>query len=329
MSATTVPSIPGWQYGPRPDTMQAFNYFVNNREYIETTMREVQRLGIFWAQRDNVPNGFLPTESIRTDIPAGATTWSYLIRDWRGMGDWRSIYGQNIPTVGMGMEKVNIPIKMGAVSSRIDTEEVRQFMYGERLSLETEYRNIMQMAYERHIEGAFWYGDPNNAFLPMLDYPNSTVISSPSEWSAMDPDDILAELNAYIMTVGIMTGLNMFPNTIALPPRHVGYLAGQARGQGTDTTTLNYFLQNNYVTATTGRTFRVIAVPYLENAGTSDTSRMIVAHVSGDTFQMAHPLTLDFQQPQLEDFSIKIFAEYKFSPVHVPYPTAMLYVDGI
>lgn len=120
-----------------------------------------------------------------------------------------------------------------------------------------------------------------------------------------------------------------FPNFIAMPAANLAYLAGLPRGAGTDTTVLSYFLENNIYTRTTGRQFRVVALPYLDDAGTGGSARLIVGEVNADNLQMAFPLPFTILEPQREDFSIKLFAEYKFGPVHLPRPTTFLFVDGI
>ena len=274
--------------------------------------------------------GVMPNESLITGINPGADSWSYPVRDWRGQGAWRGIYGDNIPTVAVGAKKITMPIMLGAISSMVDTEEVRKVMMGVSLNLQTDYSRIMRLAASRHIEGAFFFGDENVGFLPFLDYPGVPILTETTPWDTVtDVNQILTMLNGYISRVWQATGLRHFPNTIMLPASKLAWLAGMPRAVGTDTTVLTYFLENNIYTRLTGKTLRVIALPYLDTAGADGGERIIIGEITGDTMQMALPLPYTQVPPQYETFKIKTFAEYKFGPVHLPLPTTFLYVDGI
>jgi hypothetical protein len=321
---------PGWNYGPRPDPAMVFDYFVRMNEHFINNPKEVEYRDLFWSQSENAAMGVLPNESIITGINPGADSWSYPVLDWRGQGAWTDGYGDNIPTVSRGAKKITMPIMLAAISSIVSTEEVRKVMMGWSLNLETDYERVKRMAMDRHIEGAFFFGDPDVGFLPFLDYPGVPIKTVATPWDSVpDVNQILADIADAMSQVWIGSGQKHYANTIMLPANKLARLAATARGAGTDTTVLNYLKQNN-ITSTLGMgELRIIAMPYLDKAGADGGERMIVASVSGDTLQMALPLPYTPLPPQYESLKIKTFAEYKFGPVHLPMPTTFLYVDGI
>lgn len=312
----------GWSFGPRPDNTGTFNYFISNFEDFRLEFEEVEYSDLYWRE-------VMPAASINTGINPGADSWSYPILDWRGQGAWRGINGENIPTVSMVSGKNTVPILLGAVSGQLDTEEVRRVMMGVSLNLENEYPRIMRMACDRHVEGAFFYGDTNVGFVPFLDYPNIPVTTASGPLSGMTSAQAIEQLNTWLATVWTNTGLVHMPNTILMPASIYSYLMSTPRSDNSDTTILNYFLQNNITNGRINGEIRIIPLPYLDDAGVGNTTRMIFADIRPETMKMAFPLPFTLQAPQFRGFNIELFAEYKFGPVHIPRPLSFLYVDGV
>lgn len=318
----------GWNYGPYPDPAAAFNYLISNMEDFRTRFREVQYQDLFW--REVIPEG-----SIDTGINPGATAWSYPILDWRGQGAFRAKYQKNIPTVTLTSGKSNIPLALGAVSAIMDTEEIRNVLFGVQLDLRSRFPEIMRRACDLHVEGATMYGDADLNFVPFLDYPGIPEMVAPdgasgnSEWTDKTALEIIADLNLGIATVWMNTRYRNLPNTIFLPPSAYAEIIGMPSSDLTVKTTLEFFMDSNLYTSQRGQPLRLVPLPYLEDAGEGGSRRIIFADINEETISLAFPMPFNLLQPQFNAYDIQLFAEYKFGPVHIPYPLAFFYMDGI
>ncbi|MDR1534627.1 MAG: DUF2184 domain-containing protein [Planctomycetota bacterium] len=323
-----IPVMPAFNFGAQPTRESAYEFFISNMEQFQNRFRDVKYPDIFW-------NKVIPAESVDTGINPGASMVSYPVADWKGQGAFRARYGKNIPTVSTTFAKNNVPIQAAAISAIMDTDEIRGVLFGMTLDLRTRFPEIMRMACERHVEGVYFYGDPVVGFLPFLDFPGvpeavaAAGAGGYTDWARKTPDEILADLNTALSAIWVNSRQVHVPNTIYLPPGHLGYIASTPRSANSDTTILGYFLKNNLFTNQGLGEVTVAALPYLGTAGVSGAARMIACERKGDNFLMPFPLPFELLAPQYTDLNIKLFAEYKFGAVHLPYPQAFLYTDGI
>lgn len=316
-------------YGANPNRTGVAEYFSSIFEQVSGKFYEVKNQGIMW---DSV----IPGESIDRGVNPGANSISYMVEDWRGKGAFRSKLGQNVPAVNMVYGKNTIPIEAGGVSAIMDTDEIRQVQMGMRRDLKTQFPDVMRNAIDLHNESVFFYGDSDVGFLPFLDYPGvpvsnaaSTGSSSGTQWSTKTPDQILEDLSNAMSTVWVNSKQRHKPNWIALPSSSYAKLVQTRMGSYNDTTIMEFFKKSNLYTVETGNEIEIIALPYLEDAGVGSVKRMIVGERKAENFIMPYSIDPTLLDPQYDGFAIKLFAEYKFGSVHLPYPNAFIYVDGI
>lgn len=319
----------GWNYGPYPDPAAAFQWLISNMEDFRMRFREVQYQDLFWRQ-------VIPAGSIDTGINPGATAWSYPTLDWKGQGAFRAKHQKNIPTVALTTNKNMVPLAVGAVSALMDTEEIRNVIYGIQMDLRSRFPEIMRRACELHVEGAIMYGEADLNFVPFLDYPGVPEMVAPngasgeSEWDTKTPEEIISDMNLGIATVWMNSRYRHLPNTIFLPPSAYAEIVGQPSSTLTTTTVLEFFMGSNlYTSQRGGARINLIPLPYLEDAGEGGSRRIIFADIQDDTIDLGFPLPFTLLEPQYDAYDIKLFAEYKFGPVHLPFPLAFFYMDGI
>lgn len=323
-----MPTMPAWNIGANPTREGAFEFFLSNMEAFQQRFRDVKYQDLFWKQ-------VIPAASVDTGVNPGANSTSYPVGDWRGLGAFRARYGKNIPTVSLTFGKNNVPIQVGGVSANMDTDELRAVQFGMRMDLQTRFPEVMRKASELHVEGTFFYGDESVGFLPWLDYPGipesvaATGASGDTEWAKKTPDEVIFDLNMAIITVWVNSRQIHMPNWIALPSAHYGYIASTPRSSNSDTTILNYFLQNNICKNGGYGDVTILPMPYLDDAGVGGTARMVCGEKKEENFLMPFSLPFSLLDPQFEGFNINLFAEYKFGSVHMPWPRSYLFTDGI
>lgn len=316
-----MPVMAPFQFGAQPSREAGFEYFLSNFEDFKQRFRDVKYQDLFWKEA-------IPAGSVDTGINPGADSTSYPVGDWRGLGAFRARFGKNIPTVGLTFGKNNVPIQVGGISATMDTDELRAVQYGHRMDLQTKFPEVMRKACELHVEGTVFFGDASIGFVPWLDYPvvpetvAATGAGGGTEWGSKTPDEILYDLNMAVITTFVNTRQVHKVNWIALPTGHYGYIKATPRSANSDTTILQYFLNNN-------EGVTVVSLPYLDSAGVGGTARMISGEKKEENFLMPFSLPFTLLAPQFQGFSINLFAEYKFGSVHMPHPMSYLYTDGI
>lgn len=330
-----MPGAFGFNFGATPDRQAVFEFFLSNMEQFTNQFKEVLYPGLMWDQ-------VIPAGSIESGINPGANMMSYPIMDWLGQAGFRARFGRNIPTVGLTFGKNNIPIQAGGVGAVMDTDEIRAVMMGMQLNLQSKLPEIMKKAILLHIEGTFFYGDEYVNFMPFLDFPGVSIAvaaqgaGGSTLWVNKTPQEVAQDINSNLTSVWVNSRQIHMPNTVYLPSQHYGYIATTPMVVGADAggvlvgqTILDYVLKNNICTNSGRGQLQIKPLQYLGDAGLGGTARMIICETKPDNFVMPYPMPMQLLAPQFYDFDIKLFAEYKFGSVHLPYPKAFLYVDEI
>jgi hypothetical protein len=305
-----------------------FELLFSNFEQFEEKFYETLYQKMFW--RDAIPGG-----SIETNINPGASTASYGVSDWRGIGGFIADYGGDAPTVFFSRDKVSVPMAYAGVKGVYSREDMRSFNFAYGGSLDTELANIMRNASERHMEGVLMYGQAELNFDGYIDLPGVDVANVPDgastdpEWSTKTADEILLDMNEIIESIWIDSNQIHLPDTLELPPTQYALINRLRIADAVDNSVLKYFQENNLYYARTGQKLNIIPNPHLAGAGVAGVDRMLAKVNDVEIFKMPFPIPHNLLPPQLEDFSAKILAEYKFGPIHIRYPGAMAYRDSI
>lgn len=318
-----------YSQGHNPNRQTAMELVISSFEDMEAAFYDVLYGDIQW--RDVVPEA-----SIDTGVNPGADATSYRVRDRRGKGAFRAQHDNGIPTVGQTVDKILVPVEVAGVSAVFDRDDARKMQFGYNQNLLTELADIMREACERHVEGTIFYGDDSiGAFEGWLDYSNVTVSNAPNgaggnpEWSTKTPAEIIKDVNDAITAVWTGSKQVHLPDTVFLPGEQLGYIAGTAKGDETDTTILEFLKKNNVYTSLTGKELTFKAVRYLDGAGAGGADRMVVAETNPRNFKVPFSIPFDLLDPQERGFDVELYAEYKFGSFHIRYPGCMLYVDDI
>lgn len=281
---------------------------------------------------------FLPAGSIDTSINPGAKIASARVRDWRGKGAFRAVVGKDIPTVGVAMGKISVPLEAGGISAHADLEDIRAVAAGfEGMNLLTDLGAAMRLAYERHREYVFFFG-----FSPLgFDgYLNSAQVSQTTAgtkaaggttWAVATPAEIVKDVTTAIATIITQTRNIFRPNRIVLPlaqwlqltSMNIGGTSGSLQNESV----LSYL--ERILTRTVGGPIEIVPLRYLSDVGVGGTARMIVELANDQTLYMPDAVPFNMLPPQDDQFSTYLYGDYKFGGLLRPQPRAALYMDGI
>ena len=166
----------------------------------------------------------------------------------------------------------------------------------------------------------------------LVNNPDVTITSATGNWTALTPDQILADVNNAILAAWAAAGydLDAIPNHIILPYEQFNYIATTRIGQLAEKTILTFLLENN-VAKQNGSDLYIGATAWCKGAGTGNVDRMVV-YCNKERFVAMDelvPLTRAMTTPNAERFSYDTAYAGNVSEVEVFYNQTIIYVDGI
>lgn len=311
----------------------AMGFTVDVFEQLQARAYDVKLPDIKWSETLG--------EGLDTSINPGAKLTSYRVRDRRGKGAFRAAIGKDIPTVGVTMNKVVIPLESAAVSASADLDDIRSVAFGfEGMNLLTDLGVVMRESCERHIEETFFFGYPELDFAGYIDYalvPATTAgtkAAGGTTWAVATGDEIVKDIQTAIGLIYTNSKGVFMPNRVEIPLAQLVQISSQRMGgaagaTGENITVLEYIKRNNLYTSLTGQELDVRGLRYLEDAGAGVTDRMIVSQADGETNYMPMSQAFEMLPPQDRQFATDLFAHWKFGSYHKPFPTSAQFIDGI
>lgn len=311
----------------------AMGFSVDIFEQIRAGAVDVKLPDILWSK-------VLPGASLDTSINVGAKLTSYRVKDRRGKGAFRAAVGKDIPTVGVTINKVTIPMESAAVSASIDLDDIRAVAFGhEGMNLITDSGAVMREASERHIEHVFFYGFSTLGFAGWLDYSLSPLTTAGTKaaggttWAAATPDEIITDVQAWIGQVMTNSKMVFKPGRLSLPIAQWVLITSKringTAGNGVNQTVAEFLAKNNAYTAATGQPLEIVPIRYLQGAGVSGVDRAILEDTTPDNFYLPMSEVFNMLPPQDVALATNLFATYKFGSFHRTQPLSSLQIDGI
>lgn len=278
-------------------------------------------------------------EQITGNINVGATEYAYQKRDMHGTAAFIG-NGPNadIPTVGLSMGAVSVPLAVSAVGFRITNEDARQYRHGFNSDLSNDLGRAGRKACENLVESSVIFGNDAIGFRPWINYPGITRVNAPAgaggdtEWATKTPEEILADVNYMLNAQWEGTRTLYLGTDIFLPMAQYSILVERPMvigGVGVAQSIMSYMQSNNLVSKVRGRELKFHPSRYLSDAGAAGASRMILMDRDPENQAMPWPLDFTLNQPVAEPLAAAWYAEQKFGSYHVRQPGSMLYMDGI
>ena len=199
-------------------------------------------------------------------------------------------------------------------------------------NIDTLLRDGLRMSYDKHMDENTYVGFVRYGTTGLVNNPDVTITSATGNWTALTPDQILADVNNAILAAWAAAGydLDAIPNHIILPYEQFNYIATTRIGQLAEKTILTFLLENN-VAKQNGSDLYIGATAWCKGAGTGNVDRMVV-YCNKERFVAMDelvPLTRAMTTPNAERFSYDTAYAGNVSEVEVFYNQTIIYVDGI
>lgn len=154
-------------------------------------------------------------------------------------------------------------------------------------------------------------------------------------WSAKTPDEILADINAVIISTWKASGWAVMPDRILIPPLQFGYISTTKISNAGNVSILKYLLENNVLKTSGKGEITILPAKWLQGAGTGGTlgtpgvgDRMVV--YTKDKKFVRFPMTTLQRTPiQYDSIYHKMTYYCRLGVVELVYPETMAYRDGL
>lgn len=154
-------------------------------------------------------------------------------------------------------------------------------------------------------------------------------------WSSKTPNEILADVNAIIISAWAASGYSTMPNRILIPPVQFGYINATMVSTAGNTSILKFLMENNIIKNSGGGDLVIAPVKWLVGAGaggtigTAGTVDRMVAYNKQQRF-VRFPLTQLQRTPvQYDSIYHKMTYFCRLGVTEVVYPETFAYRDGI
>lgn len=259
----------------------------------------------------------------------GAETIRYEQYQNSGIAKVIANYADDLPRADIKGKEFIASVKSLGSSYGYNLQEIRAAKYAGK-PLEQRRANAAKRAISQAENQIAWFGNSDYNLQGFLSNPNVGQYTLPADGTASSttllsktPDQILRDLNGIVNQVFAVTKGVEQPNTMLLPLTQFAYISSTARSANSDTTILEYFLQNNPFIKD------VDWLNELKGAGPGPTD-LAVAYVR-DPDHLTLEIPQDFEQLNVQEKGLEfvIPCHQRIGGVIMYYPLACIQAAGV
>lgn len=259
---------------------------------------------------------------------AGAESIVYQQYDQVGMAKIISAYGNDLPRADIVGKEFVAKIKSLGCSYGYNIQEIRNANMAGK-SLQSRKAAAAKRAVLQKENSIAYFGDASTGLIGFLNNPNvsQTVVpvgvSASTLWANKTASEILVDLNGAANFIVESTNGVEIPDTLLLPLAQYNYIKSTPRSATSDTTILQYFLDNN------GYIKTVEWVNELKGAGLSSKDVMVCYRKDPDVLTLEIPQDFEQFPEQEQGLEYVVPCHQRIGGVLIYYPMAVNIVSGI
>ena len=282
----------------------------------------------------------------RTLIPVsneggpGVESITYYQYDMFGAAKIVASYANDLPRADVRGKKFTASVHSLGDSYGYNIQEIRGARFA-GIPLEQRKANAAVRAIEQGINTIAWFGEAdhnipgflNNPNVPMSAVANTgkDVKGNPSTlWVNKSPNQILYDMNECANGIVSLTKKVERPNTLLLPVAQYLYIASTPRSDLSDTTILDFFLQNNPYIKDVVDLNELAYDPTIPGSGGPGGTDLMVAY-NRDPDKLELRIPQDFEQfpPEQKGLEFEIACHARIGGVVMMYPLSASFAYGI
>jgi len=282
-------------------------------ETIEARVFEKKYADIIYPQ-------ILPVDVTTVDGASDAYTYRMVDR----VGKFRVIQDRanDLPRVDVFRKEVTnkvISIAASYAYTVLETRAARR----QGLPLQDQKVSAVRRAYEEKVNEVALFGDSTVGIEGFYNNSNVDKLNVTQTWisTTATPDEMLKVLNTAVSYMVKSTNMVERPDTINMAYEDFNVLSTTARSATSDTTVLQYFLENDpYIT-------QIVPVNELDDFGGANKNRMVLYRRDPEKLRLHIPQVLEFFPPERTKLEYDVAAHARVMGTTIYYPKSVLYVD--
>jgi hypothetical protein len=261
---------------------------------------------------------------VSTEAHPGATSITYQTFDRAGKAKIINDYSKDLPRVDIAGKETTIPVRTIGDSFGYSKKEIKSAQMVGR-PLEQRRADAARRKIEEEMNAITYFGDADSGLVGLFtntDIPRADVVTGVGgvPWSAKTPDEILFDVNDMFGDTFATTKQKEKMDTLLLPTSQWSLIASTARSANSDTTILNYIVQNSpYISSAS----QIIPVPELTGAGTAGVDVMVGYTRRPDKLQIEIPEDITFYPVQERVLEMVVPVTSEFAGLNIYYPLSL------
>jgi hypothetical protein len=302
------------------DAAAALGFVISQTSHIEQQVNETVYPDIQYPS-------LIPVDTTAHPFAKSVTYYS---SDKVGLADWINGNADDVPLASGHLSKHETMVHTAGIGYAYGWEEIEHArMLG--IDLPNDDAMAARRAYEEMVDRVALEGDARKGFEGLFDYTGVPVQPATNGgWAAETNEDlILDDVNAALLLVHANTNTAVMANTVLMPWSSYLTLATRRIGD-TNLTVLQFLMQNNLVTASTGQQLLIRGVRKLDTAGVSGTARMVVYRRDPSVLKMHIPMPHRFLPArQAGALRIEVPGVFRLGGLDIRRPKEVAYIDGL
>ena len=265
---------------------------------------------------------------VSTEAGPGAEVISYEQYDMTGIAKIVANYADDLPRADVKGKEFFAQVRSVGNSYGYSLQEIRAAQMAGK-SLEQRKSNAAARSQREKWNDIAFNGDAEynlQGWLSNTNVPNAAVdagASTDTEWSTKTPAEILKDLNDKVNAIVDLTNGAEQPNTVVLPIAQYTLISTTRADSGTDTTILEYFIQNSpFITS-------VEWANELKGAFTGGADGFIVYDRNPDKMTLEMPQMFEQLPVQERGLEYLVPCHSRIGGVIIYYPLSQSFAYGI
>lgn len=262
----------------------------------------------------------------------GITSITYRTYDQAGAAKIINAYADDLPRADVAGKETTIPVRSVGISYAYNLDEIAASQLT-GAALDQRRANAARRSNEQVVNDVAFFGDAESGLPGLFSNPNiptGAVVNpgSGTEWVNKTPDQILFDVNDLFADIFETTKMVERGNTLLLPPNQWSYISSTPRSANSDTTILQYLVQNSpYLNSAED----IIPVNECDSANNPllASDAMVAYDRSPDKMQLEIPVELEMLPVQQKNLEMVVPGRSRLAGLNIYYPLSIAIATGI
>jgi hypothetical protein len=267
---------------------------------------------------------------VSEEVHPGATQITYETYDHAGKAKVINALSKDLPRVDIAGKETTIPTRRLGDMFAYDYDEIQAAQLTGK-PLEQRRANAARRACEELMNEITFTGDADSGIPGLFDntdVPRADVATGTGgvPWTAKTADEILFDINDMLGDMFALTKQKEKANRILLPTANWNLISSTARSANSDTTILQYVVQNSPFLSSADQ---IIPVPECTAGGTGGVSIMVAYNYHPDKLQLEIPEDIRFHPVQEVGLEFITPVTAKFAGLNIYYPLSLSFREKL